>query len=72
MGEHGVQEGTEHTPLRDPVLRISVADVFLPNLTTSGRPVRKLRIQMQREEFSPRVLSLVMSFEGTILLNAEL
>ena len=31
------------------VLRISVADVSLPTLTTWGRPVRKSRIQLQRE-----------------------
>ena len=55
-----------------PVLRISVADVLLPTLTTWGRPIRKSRIQLQREVFSPRILSLVMSFEGTMVLNAEL
>ena len=55
-----------------PVLRISVADVLLPSLTTWGRPIRKSRIQLQRELFSPRVLSLVISFEGAMVLNAEL
>ena len=54
------------------MLRISVADVLLPTLTTWGRPVRKSRIQLQRELLSPRVLSLVLSFEGTMVLNAEL
>ena len=34
--------------------------------------MRKSRIQLQREVVSPRVLSLVMSFEGTMVLNAEL
>ena len=34
-----------------PVLRISVADVLLPTLTTWGQPVRKSRIQLQREVF---------------------
>ena len=43
-----------------------MTDVFLPTLTTWGRPVRKSRIQLQREVFSPRVLSLVMS---TMVLN---
>ena len=70
MGEQGVQEGTD--PWGTPVLRISVADVLLPTLTTWGRPVRKSRIQLQREVFSPRILSLVLSFEGTMVLNAEL
>ena len=54
------------------MLRISMVDVLLPTFTTWERPIRKSRIQLQREVFSPRVLSLVMSFEGTILLNAEL
>ena len=54
------------------MLRISIADVLLPTLTSWGLPVRKSRIQLQREVFSPRVLSLVMSFVGTMVLNAEL
>ena len=51
------------------MLRIIVADVLLPTLTTWGRPVRKSWIQLQREVLSPRVLSLVMSF---MVLNTEL
>ena len=51
-------------------MRISVADVLLPSLTTCGRPVRKSRIQLQREVFSHRVLSLVMRFVGTMVLNS--
>ena len=34
--------------------------------------VRKSRIQLQSEVFSPRVLRLVMSFVGTMVLNAKL
>ena len=33
---------------------------------------RESRIQLQREVFSPRFLSLVMSLENTMVLNAEL
>ena len=33
---------------------------MLSILTTRGRPFRKSRIQLQREVFSPRVLSVVM------------
>jgi hypothetical protein len=54
------------------MLRISMVDVLLPTLTTWGQPVRKSGIQLQREVLSPRVLSLVMTFEGTMVLNAEL
>jgi hypothetical protein len=53
MGEQGVQKGTKHASLRGPVLRISVADVLLPTLTTWGQTVRKSRIQLQREVFNP-------------------
>ena len=48
---------------------ISLADVMLPTLTTWGQPVRKSRVQLQREVFSPRILRLLMSFEGTKLIN---
>jgi hypothetical protein len=66
------RRGLSMHPCGAPVLRISVADVLLPTLTTWGWPVRKSRIQLQREVFSHRVLSLVMCFEGTMVLNAEL
>ena len=54
------------------MLRISVADVLLPTLTTWERPIKKSRIEWQRKVFSPSFLSLVMSFEGTMVLNTEL
>ena len=44
------------------MLKIRLTDVLLLTL-------RKSRIQLQREGFSPRVLSLVMSFVGTMVLN---
>ena len=75
MGVQRVQEETKYTPRRGP----SVEDkrgrhvVAYPyHLTTCGRPVRKSRIQLQRDVFSPKVLSLVMSFVGTLVLNTEL
>ena len=54
------------------MVRNTVADVLLPTLTTWVRPIRKTRIQLQREVFSPRILSLVITLEGTMVLNAEL
>ena len=72
MSEQGVQEGNGHAPLKGPCVEYQHADVLLPTLPTRGRPVRKSRIQLQSEVFSPRVLSLVMSFEGTVVLNSEL
>ena len=51
MGEQEVEEGIKCAPLRGPMLRITVADVLLLTLTTWGWPVRKSRIQLQREVF---------------------
>ena len=48
------RRGLSMHPWGAPVLRISVADVLLPTLTTWGQPVRKSRIQLQREVFSHR------------------
>ena len=59
-------------PCGAPVLRISVAHVLLPTLTACEWPIRKARIQVQREGFWLRVISLLMNFEGTMVLNAEL
>ena len=61
--------GLSTHPWGAPVLRISVADVLLSTLTTWGQPIRKSRIQVQMEVFSPRVLSLVMSFVVTICVE---
>ena len=61
MSDQGVQVGTVQASLRGPGFRSSVADGLLPTLTTWGRPVRKSRMQVQREVCSPRVLRLVMS-----------
>jgi hypothetical protein len=69
------RRGLSTHPCGVPVLRIRVSDVLLPTLTTWGQPVRKSRksrIQLHREVFRPRVLSLVMSFEGNMVLNADL
>ena len=70
VGEQGIQEGTKYTPLRDPSFKDQRSRPVVYHL--GGRPVRKSRHQMQREVFSTRVLSLVMSFVGTMVLNAEL
>ena len=70
MSEQGVQEGTEHAPLRGP--GVEDQHVLLPTLTPWGRPVRKARIELQREVFSRRGPSLMMSLEGKMVLNTEL
>ena len=72
VGEQGVQEGTKHAPLRGSCVEDQHGRCVVAYPYHLGRPVRKSRIQLQREVFSPRVLSLVMSFVGTMVLNAEL
>ena len=72
VGEQGIQEGTMPAPLRGPHFedqRSRCVGVYPYHL---GWPVRKSRRQLQRQVFSPRVLSLEMSFMGTMVLNAEL
>ena len=51
------------------MLRISVAGMLLPTLTTYRWPVRKSRVSCRGRCL---VLSLVMSLVGTMVLNAEL
>ena len=71
MSEQGVHQGTEHAPLRDPHVEDQRGGCVVAYPYHPGA-VRKSKIQLQREVFRPRILSLVMSFEGTMVLNAEL
>ena len=72
MSEQGVQEGTEHAPLRGPSVEDQRGGCAVTYLYHLGWPIRKSRMQLQREVFSLRVLSFVMSFVGTMVLNTEL
>ena len=72
VGEQGVQEEIKHAPLKGPSVEDQHGRCVVAYPDHLGWPVRKSRIQLQREVFSPRVLSLVMSFVGTMVLNAEL
>ena len=66
------RRGLSPHPPRGPRVEVSMAEVLLPTLATWGRPIRKSRVQFQSEVFSPRVLSLLMRFEGPMELNAQL
>ena len=46
--------------------------MWLSNLIDCDLLVSESRIQLQREVFMPRSLSLVISLEGMMVLNAEL
>ena len=71
MGEQGLQERVENAPLWGSS-KISGLEMLFPTLTTWGRPARKSRTQLHRAGSRPRDSSLIMSLEGTIVLNAEL
>ena len=60
--EQGVQEGPEHAPLRGPRVEGQRGGCGVTYPYDLGAAVRKSRIQLQREVFSPRILSLGMSF----------
>ena len=68
MGEQGVHERAENAPMWG--LRIRWVEM-LPILTTWWRPFRKSRTQLHRAGLRPKVPSLMMSLEGT-MVNTEL
>ncbi len=55
-----------------PVLSVVVLEVLRPTRTDWGLPVRKSRIQLQRELLRPSRFNLLMSCCGIMFLNAEL
>jgi hypothetical protein len=68
MGEKGVPERAENTPLWGPRV-----EMLFSTFTTWGRPVRKSRTELHTAANQrPRASSLMMSLEGTMVLNAEL
>ncbi len=62
--------GLSTQPCGAPVLSVVVLEVLRPTLT--DLPVRKSRIQLQRELLRPSRFNLLMSCCGIIELNAEL
>ena len=60
VGEQGVQEGTRHTPLRGPHVDSQRGECVVAYPHRLGLPIRKSRIQLQREVLGPRDLSLLM------------
>ena len=64
MGEQGVQEGAEHTPLWSP----SVEDQQSEDIVSYLHHLCAARQDVQ----DPIASSLMMSLEGTMVLNAEL
>ncbi len=63
------RSGLRTQPCGAPVLRIRGDEVLLPILTTWLLPVRKSRIQLHRDLFSPRVWSFSTSVAGTMVVK---
>ena len=57
MSEQGVQEETEHAPLRGPCVEDQLGRCVVTFPYHLGAACQKSRIQLKREVFSPRVLS---------------
>ena len=72
VGEQGIQETSEHAPLRGPHAEGQRGGCVVAYPHHLDGRVRKSSIQFQREVFNTRVLRLVISLEGTIVLNVEL
>ncbi len=64
--------GLSTQPCGAPVLSVVGLEVLWPTRTDWGLPVKKSRIQLQRELLRPSRLNLLMSCCGIIVLNAEL
>ena len=70
VGEQGVQGGLSMHPCGAPMLKVQHGECDVAYPHHLRQPIRKSRLQ--REVFIPRVLSLGMSLEGTMVLNVEL
>ena len=71
MGEQGGQEGTKHAPVNDPFVEGQHSGCVIAYPHHLGVAPQEVQNPVA-EVFSPMVLSLVMSLEGTVVLNAEL
>ena len=72
MSEQGVQEGTEHASLRGPCVEDQRGRCVVTYPYHLGMDCQETQDPVAEGGFSPMVLSLVMSFDGTMVLNAEL
>ena len=72
MDEQGVQEGAEHTPLWGPCVEDQQSGGVVSYLHHLGAARQEVQDQLHRAGFRPRGSSLMMSLEGTVVLNAEL
>ena len=66
------RRGLSTNPCGAPVLRIRIVEVLFPTFTSWVWPVRRSRSQLHSEGLRPRAPTLMMSLEGSMVLNAEL
>ena len=72
MSEQGIQVGTEHAPLRGPRVEDQRGGCVVTYPYHLGAARQEVQDPVAEEVFSPRVLSLLMSFEGTMVLISKL
>ena len=72
MGEQGVQEGADHTPLWGSSGEDQRSVDVVSYLHHLGANHQEVQDQITQGELRPRASSLMMSLEGTMVLNAEL
>jgi hypothetical protein len=72
MSEQGVHEGTEYAPLRGPHVEDQRGGYVITYPYHLWLARQEVQDPAAEGGVSPRVLSLVMSFEITMVLNTEL
>jgi hypothetical protein len=72
LDEQGVQVRIKQAALKGPGVEGQCGRGVVAYPHHLGPACQKSRIQLQREEFSLRVPSLIMSLKGTMVLNSEL
>ena len=72
MGEQGVQERAENAPLWGPSVEDQRRGMIVSYLHHLGAARQEIQYPVAQGGSRPRVSSLMMSLEGTMVLNAEL
>ena len=72
MGEQGVQDGAEQTPLWGLCVEDQRSGGVISYLHHLGADRKDFQERLHRAGFRPRAPSLMMSLEGTMVLKAEL
>ena len=72
MGEQGVQKGAEHAPLWGSGVEDQQSGDVVSYLHHLGMARQEVQDTIDRVRLRPRASSLMISLEGTMVLDAEL